>query len=61
MHVHHYSADVQYDLGHEWIVTAGYEGSKAYNLYFHVNPNAYSAALGNDLNPQIGGGDYWQN
>lgn len=61
MHVHHYSADVQYDLGHEWVVSVGYQGSHSYNLYFHSNPNAFAAASGFDLNPQIGGGDYWQN
>src|SRR5271165_1368050 len=59
MHVHHYSLDVEYDLGHQWVVSAGYQGSKSYDTYFHENPNATPAALGYTLNPQIGGGDYW--
>ena len=57
--VHHYSADVQYDLGHQIIASLGYQGSLARDNYFHQNPLAVPAALGYALNPQIGGGDYW--
>jgi hypothetical protein len=59
MRVHHYSADVQYDLGHQFIASLGYQGTLSRNIYFHENPNAAPAALGYTLNPQIGGGDYW--
>jgi hypothetical protein len=59
MRVHHYSADVQYDLGHQFIASLGYQGSLSRNIYFHENPNAVPAASGFTLNPQIGGGDYW--
>ena len=59
MRVHHYSFDMQYDLGHQYVMSLGYQGSLARNLYFHQNPNAVPAALGYTLNPQIGGGDYW--
>ncbi len=57
--VHHYSLDLQYELGHNWIAMLGYEGSLSRDIYFHENPNAAPAALGYPLNPQIGGGDYW--
>jgi hypothetical protein len=57
--VHHYSADVENDLGHNLIFTLGYMGSLSRNIYFHENINAVPAALGYTLNPQIGGGDYW--
>jgi hypothetical protein len=57
--VHHYSVDVQYDLGHNWIAMLGFDGSLSNHLNFHQNPNAAPAALGYPLNPQIGGGDYW--
>ena len=57
--VHHYSADVQYDLGHQLIASLGYQGSLARDVYFHQNPLAVPAAQGFALNPQIGGGDYW--
>jgi hypothetical protein len=59
MHVHHYSLDTEYDLGHAFVATLGYEGTLTRNIYFHQNPNATPAALGYTLNPQIGGGDYW--
>src|SRR6266852_5475733 len=59
MRVHHYSLDAQYDLGHQFVATLGYQGSLSRNTYFHENPNAGPATLGYTLNPQIGGGDYW--
>ena len=59
MRVHHYSADVQYDLGHQFIASLGYQGSLSRDIYFHENPLAVPAALGYASNPQIGGGDYW--
>jgi len=57
--VHHYSLDTEYDFGHDLIATLGYQGSLSRDLYFHENPNAFAAASGYALNPQIGGGDYW--
>ncbi|HEY7354018.1 MAG TPA: TonB-dependent receptor [Terriglobales bacterium] len=59
--VHHYSFDTEYDLGHHLVATAGYLGSASRNLMFHQNPNAVPAAKGFQLNPQIGGGDFWDN
>ncbi|MFZ1139343.1 MAG: TonB-dependent receptor [Candidatus Sulfotelmatobacter sp.] len=59
MRVHHYSLDTQYDLGHKFVASLGYQGTLSRNIYFHENPNATPAALGYALNPQIGGGDYW--
>jgi hypothetical protein len=59
MRVHHYSADVQYDLGHQLVASLGYQGSLSRNIYFHQNPLAVPATLGYPFNPQIGGGDNW--
>jgi hypothetical protein len=59
MRVHHYSLDTQYDLGHKFVASLGYQGTLSRNIYFHENPQATPAALGYPLNPQIGGGDYW--
>ena len=59
MLVHHYSVDAEYDLGHDFVASLGYQGSLSRNTYFHENPLATPAALGFPLNPQIGGGDYW--
>ncbi len=57
--VHHYSADVQYDLGHQLIASLGYQGSLSRDIYFHQNPLAVPATLGDPFNPQIGGQDNW--
>ena len=59
MRVHHYSLDTEYDLGHHLVATLGYMGSVSHDIFFHENPNAVPAALGLPLNPQIGGGDFW--
>jgi hypothetical protein len=59
MLTHHYSLDAQYDLGHQFVASLGYQGSLSRNTYFHENPNAAPAASGFTLNPQIGGGDFW--
>jgi hypothetical protein len=59
MRVHHYSADMQYDLGHQFVMSLGYQGSLSRDIFFHQNPLAVPATLGYSLNPQINGGDYW--
>ncbi|MFI5072815.1 MAG: carboxypeptidase regulatory-like domain-containing protein, partial [Terriglobales bacterium] len=59
MRVHHYSLDTEYDLGHDFVASLGYQGSLSRNTYFHENPLAVPATLGYPFNPQIGGGDYW--
>ena len=59
MRVHHYSFDMQYDLGHQYVMTLGYQGSLSRDLFFHENPLAVPASSGYALNPQINGGDYW--
>ena len=57
--VHHYSFDMQYDLGHNYVMSLGYQGSLSRDLFFHENPLAVPATSGYALNPQISGGDYW--
>jgi hypothetical protein len=59
MRVHHYSFDMQYDLGHQYIMSLGYQGSLSRNLFFHQNPLAVPSTQGDPLSPQIGGGDNW--
>jgi hypothetical protein len=41
------------------VASVGYQGSLGRNLIFHMNPNAFAASQGFALNPQIGGGDFW--
>ncbi len=59
MRVYHYSGDMQYELGHQFVMSLGYQGSLSRNLFFHENPLAVPATLGYAQNLQIGGGDYW--
>lgn len=59
MRVHHYSLQVENDLGHNLVATLGYQGSLSRDLLFHENPLAVPAVSGYALNPQINGGDYW--
>jgi len=59
MRVHHYSFDAQYDLGHNFVASLGYQGSMERDILFHQNPLALPATKGYALNPQINGGDYW--
>jgi Carboxypeptidase regulatory-like domain/TonB dependent receptor len=57
--VHHYSVDMQYDLGHQYVMSVGYQGSLSRDTFFHENPLAVPASSGDALNPAINGGDYW--
>jgi hypothetical protein len=59
MYTQHYSADGQYDLGHPFVASLGYQGSMSQNLLFNENPLAVPVTLGYTLNPQIGGGNYY--
>lgn len=61
MRVHHYSLDMQYDLGHQYVASLGYQGSLSRHIFFHENPSALAASLGYTLNSQIANccSDYW--
>lgn len=60
MRVHHYSGDIQVDLGHQMVASLGYQGSLSRDLFFHEQPSALAAAQGLTLNQQISGNsDYW--
>jgi len=59
MRTHHYSLDAQYDLGHQFVASLGYQGSLSRNTFFHENPLAVPATSGDTFNPRIGGGDFW--
>ena len=60
MRVHHYSFDMQYDLGHQFVMSLGYQGSLSRHILFHESPDATAATAGLALNPAIAGySDYW--
>lgn len=56
---HHWSVGAEYDLGHDFVASLGYQGSLSRNAFFHENPLAVPAINGYAFNPNIGGGDYW--
>ena len=60
-YVHHYSLDVQYDLGHQLVATLGYQGSASRHIIENSNSNAFALANGVALNPLVTGGNYWWN
>jgi len=59
LRVHHYSLQTEYNFAPNYVFSLGYQGSLSRDLVFHQNPNATPAASGFALNPQIGGGDFW--
>ncbi|MGA7295182.1 MAG: carboxypeptidase regulatory-like domain-containing protein [Terriglobales bacterium] len=59
MRTHHYSFDMQYDLGHQYVMSLGYQGSLSRDIFFNESPLAVPATSGYALNPSINGGDYY--
>jgi hypothetical protein len=59
MRTHHYSFDMQYDLGDQYIMSLGYQGSLSRNLFFNENPLAVPASLGYPQNPQLDGNNLY--
>jgi hypothetical protein len=58
--VHHYSLDVEQDLGHNLMASIGYQGSLSRNLLYDESPLALSSTNGYTVNQnQINGGNYW--
>jgi hypothetical protein len=55
----HYSLDTEYEIGHELVASAGYEGSVSRHIINHENPNAPAVVEGLALNPLVAGGDDW--
>ncbi len=56
---HHYSLDTEYQIGHQLVASAGYEGSSSHHMINHQTPNSAAVVAGVPLNPLITGGDYW--
>jgi Carboxypeptidase regulatory-like domain len=56
---YHYSFDMQYDIGHQYIMSLGYQGSLSRDIYFNEGPLAVPVTQGDALNPNINGGDLY--
>ena len=52
-YVHHYSLDMQWDLGHSWVANAGYVGSSGHHSLYNYDANAYGQIMGAPLNPLV--------
>ncbi len=61
MYSEHYSLDTQTDLGAQFVLTLGYQGSASRHTYFHYDGNAVAAVRAIPLNPQVNGVNYFGN
>lgn len=52
-YTHHYSVDMEYDLGHSWVANIGYEGSSSHHTLYNYDANALGSILGAPLNPLV--------
>ena len=54
-YAHHYSLDIEYDLGHSLIANVGYEGSAGRHLLYNYDANAFGQITGAPQNPLVNG------
>ncbi len=57
----HYSLDTQYDIGHQFVASAGYQGSTAHHVIIQSNAYVTAVAQGLALNPLVTSVDYYGN
>jgi hypothetical protein len=50
---HHYSVDMEYDLGHSWVANFGYEGSSTHHTLYNYDATALGQILGYAQNPLV--------
>ncbi len=50
---HHYSLDIEYDLGHSLVANIGYEGSASRHLLYNYDSTALGQILGAPQNPLV--------
>ncbi len=58
-YTYRYSLEGQYDLGHQWVATVGYQGSTSHHLTRQSNLNLIYGAQGIALNPAVSNLDYY--
>jgi hypothetical protein len=52
-YLHHYSIEMELDLGHAWVANLGYLGSSAHHTLYNYDANGYGTILGDSLNPLV--------
>jgi len=58
-YTYHYTLGGEYDLGHQWVASLGYQGSNTRHLLQHYNAYNSAAASGIPYNPLVGGITYY--
>jgi Carboxypeptidase regulatory-like domain len=58
-YTYHYTAGAEYDLGHQWVVSIGYQGSTTRHLTEHYNLYNVGSANNLALNPAVSGVTYY--
>lgn len=61
MYTEHYSLETEFDLGHQWVATAGYQGSLSRHTLFQYDENAVASVHDVPLNPQVNGFTFFGN
>jgi hypothetical protein len=52
-YTHHYSLDMELDLGHAWVANLGYVGSSSHHTLYNYDSNAFGDIIGAPLNPLV--------
>ncbi|MGH9898706.1 MAG: carboxypeptidase regulatory-like domain-containing protein, partial [Pyrinomonadaceae bacterium] len=60
-YTYHYSFTGEYDLGHEWVASLGYQGSTTRHLTQQYNLNVVAGTQGLAFNPVVQGIDWFAN
>jgi hypothetical protein len=58
---YHYSLDTQYDIGHQWVATLGYQGSTSHHLILQQDMKVLAVASGFALSSQLTRVGYYGN
>ena len=59
-YTYHYSAEAQYDLGHQWVATLGYQGSTTRHLTIQTNLAITYSQITTE-NPAVNNVDWYEN
>ena len=60
-YTYHYTLGGEYDLGHQWVASIGYQGSTTRHATRHYNLYDVGAAAGLAFNPRVNGVTYYAN
>jgi hypothetical protein len=61
MYTEHYSLQTEFNAGHQWVATAGYQGSISRHTFFQYDENAVASVEDIALNPEVNSIIYYGN